>query len=74
MNHICLPNNPDVAQSLKLHDHYAYLYGAEYQIDDHNKPHGIRSGITHHDVACAVCLAKGKISSIMIPGKILNYK
>ncbi|VDI63501.1 Hypothetical predicted protein [Mytilus galloprovincialis] len=68
VNYICLPNNPDVAQPLKSHDHYAYLYGAEYEVYDYNTPQGIRSGIGQHDVACAACLAKEKISSIMIPG------
>ncbi|CAC5369314.1 unnamed protein product [Mytilus coruscus] len=74
VNYICLPNNPHVAQPLKLHDNYAYLYGAEYQIFDFNQPQGIRSAIGDHDVACAACLAKGKISSIIIPGKILNHR
>ncbi|CAC5364262.1 unnamed protein product [Mytilus coruscus] len=60
VNYICLPNNPDVAQPLKLHDHYAYLYGGEYEIFGHNQPKGIRSDILNHDVACAACLAKGK--------------
>ncbi|XP_076080835.1 uncharacterized protein LOC143051785 isoform X4 [Mytilus galloprovincialis] len=73
VNYICLPNHPDVAQPLKSHDEYGYLYGSEYEVFDFNKPQGIRSGIAEHDVACAACLAKGKISSIMIPGRKTCY-
>ncbi|XP_076080181.1 uncharacterized protein LOC143050983 isoform X1 [Mytilus galloprovincialis] len=68
VNYLCLPLNPDVAQPLKKHSWYAFLCGAEYQIEEGNTPQGIRSGIFNHDVACAACLAKGKLSSIMIPG------
>lgn len=71
MNYICLTNNPEVAQPLKENSNYDYLYGGEYEIFGHNQPQGIRSGIGNHDVACAVCLAKGKVASIMIPGKLL---
>ncbi|XP_063438825.1 uncharacterized protein LOC134719796 [Mytilus trossulus] len=73
VNYICLPNNPDVAQPLKSHDAYANLYGAEYEVFDYNTPQGIRSGIGQHDVACAACLAKEKIASIMIPGRKTCY-
>lgn len=72
MNYICLPNNPDAAQPLKQHSHYAFLYGGEYEIFDFNQPQGIRSGIGQQDVTCAACLAKGKMSSIMIPGKMFK--
>ncbi|CAG2255374.1 unnamed protein product [Mytilus edulis] len=60
VNYICLPNEPDIAQPLKLYEYYSYLYGAEYELSDSNKPQGIRSGIGNHDVACAACLAKEK--------------
>ncbi|XP_071139058.1 uncharacterized protein [Mytilus edulis] len=73
VNYICLPNHPDAAQPLKTHDLYAYLYGTEYEVFDFNQPQGIRSGIAEHDVACAACLAKEKISSIMIPGRKTCY-
>lgn len=72
MNYICLPNDPEAGNSLKSHDNYAYLYGGEYEIFPFNQPQGIRAGIGQHDVACAACLAKGKTSSIMIPGILYN--
>ncbi|XP_071138266.1 uncharacterized protein [Mytilus edulis] len=73
VNYICLPNNPDATQPLKQHSHYAFLYGGEYEIFDFNQPQGIRSGIAQQDVACAACLVKGKMSSIMIPGRKTCY-
>ncbi|XP_063436740.1 short-chain collagen C4-like [Mytilus trossulus] len=68
VNYLCLPLNPDGALPLKAHSWYAFLCGAEYQVNEGNTPQGIRSDIFNHDVACAACLAKGKLSSIMIPG------
>ncbi|VDI84112.1 Hypothetical predicted protein [Mytilus galloprovincialis] len=73
VNYICLPNNPDVAHPLKSHDHYGYLYEAEFEVFDFNQPQGIRSGIGQHEVACSACLTKGKLSSILIPGKKTCY-
>ncbi|XP_063436745.1 uncharacterized protein LOC134718183 [Mytilus trossulus] len=73
VNYVCLPDNPDVALPLKKGGGYAILYGAEYEIFEPNKPEGIRSGISDHDVACAACLAKGKQISIMIPGRKTCY-
>ncbi|XP_076080837.1 uncharacterized protein LOC143051785 isoform X5 [Mytilus galloprovincialis] len=73
VNYICLPNNPDVADPLKSHDHYGYLYEAEYEVFDFNQPQGIRFGIGQHEVACSACLTKGKLSSIMIPGRKTCY-
>lgn len=72
VNYVCLPNDPDVAQPLKPHCDYDLIYGAEYQIGAYNQPQGMRSGIENRDAACAVCLAKSKMASILIPGKIFN--
>ncbi|VDI84115.1 Hypothetical predicted protein [Mytilus galloprovincialis] len=73
VNYICLPNDPDAEQPLKKNPYYAFLYGEEYEIFDHNQPKGLRSGIGQHDVACAACLTKSKTSSIMIPGRKTCY-
>lgn len=72
VNYVCLPNDPNIAQPLKPHCDYDLIYGAEYQIGAYNQPTGMRSGIENRDAACAACLAKGKMASMIIPGKILN--
>ena len=69
VNYICLPNNPDAVEPLKTgtYIYYALLYGGEYEVNDHNKPKGMISGLNNQDVPCAVCNAKGKTSTLMIP-------
>jgi len=74
VNYICLPHNPDAAEQLKTGIYYAFLYGGEYEVYDHNKPKGMRSDLDDPDVPCAVCNAKGKTSALMIPGDHLKLE
>ena len=64
-NPLCLPNAP-------IYDRYAgssqnYIYGAEYEINA-NQPYKI-SKYHNKDVPCAVCLAKKKSDTIMVPAR-----
>lgn len=69
MNFICLPNNPEDGKPLQFKPDYVTMYGKKFPVYHDNKLVGVRSRMGQRDVDCAVCLAKGTISSIMIPGK-----
>jgi len=64
-NHLCMPDDPDYLHYGPGVQGYSYVYGAEYQ--SHNGQ--LLSGVTEHNVPCAVCYASTRVAVTMIPAK-----
>ena len=65
-NHICLPKDPDYDLQLVRAgvQGYSKLHGVEYE---NPSPNSIQDD---DNVPCAVCLAGGRISQLMVPAKM----
>lgn len=60
---LCLPPNPQYLKSLAGYQHYARLYGAEYQTA------GPLNHAANRNMPCALCQAYARTSVIMIPSR-----
>ncbi|XP_071950906.1 uncharacterized protein [Antedon mediterranea] len=67
-NPLCLPEIPEYDERMVANgSHRANVYGAEYETNFKQYPQW--RDVHQTDPACAVCLAKGRSASIMIPAK-----
>jgi len=60
---LCLPPNPQYLKSEKGYQHYARLYGAEYQTT------GPLNHAFDRNIPCALCQAYGRTNMIMVPSR-----
>lgn len=66
-NYLCMPLNPIYGKTIAGNQGYAYLYGVEYEMNQHASL--FPQNLHDHDAVCALCFAESRGSQLMIPGR-----
>ena len=67
-NYLCLPQNPKYDKYKNGHQSSGYVYGAEYEVSDHNGD-PFKRNLHDHDAPCVVCFVKSRGSMLMMPAR-----
>ncbi|XP_035687615.1 short-chain collagen C4-like [Branchiostoma floridae] len=69
-NYVCLPKDPEWGVFTDGNQGSAYMYGAEYQVDQFGNSPFQGASVYEHDVPCAVCHVASRGSKLMIPARL----
>ncbi|XP_078619150.1 uncharacterized protein LOC144886395 [Branchiostoma floridae x Branchiostoma japonicum] len=69
-NYVCLPKDPEWGVFTDGNQGSAYMYGAEYQVDEFGNSPFQGASVYDHDVPCAVCHVASRGSKLMIPARL----
>ena len=73
-NYLCLPSDPEWSVNDEGVGKSANIYGAEYkQESSFSKANAHGQSIVNHNVPCAACVSRTRVSALMIPARTSCY-